>query len=176
MNSIAKLPNQPVSSMVRVAKALALGAFLASVPFAVDAGATETPFTHLAGAWSGSGTITLASGSKEQIRCRANYSVDGSGSNLDLTIRCASDAYKFELQSNVAHNGGSLSGNWAELTNHVGGTISGSASGNRINVTVGGALAAQLAMSTTATRQSISIQAPGTDLGNVSISLNKGAR
>ena len=155
---------------------MALGAVFALAASTGNAGATESPFTHLAGAWSGGGTITLASGSKEQIRCRANYNVDGSGSNLDLTIRCASDAYKFELQSNVAHNGGALSGNWAELTNHVGGTISGSASGNRINVTVGGALAARMAMSTSATRQSISIQAPGSDLANVSITLNKGAR
>src|SRR5262245_24605287 len=101
----------------------------AAVAFLATAGTAEAvggPFDQMSGTWSGGGAITLASGVKEQIRCRASYDV--SGSNLALTIRCASASYKFELQSNVAHSGGAISGTWAEMTHRVGGTISGNAS------------------------------------------------
>ena len=47
-------------------------AFLAT---AGSAEAVESPFAQMSGAWSGGGAITLASGVKEQIRCRANYDV-----------------------------------------------------------------------------------------------------
>ena len=143
-------------------------AFLAT---AGSAEAVESPFANMSGVWSGGGNITLASGVKEQIRCRANYDV--SGSNLALTIRCASASYKFELQSNVAHSGGAISGTWAEMTHRVGGTISGSASGNRINARVEGVLSAMLSMSTNAGKQSITIDAPGMEMSRVAISLNK---
>ncbi len=143
-------------------------AFLAT---AGQAEAVESPFANMSGAWSGGGNITLASGVKEQIRCRANYDV--SGPNLALTIRCASASYKFELQSNVAHSGGAISGTWAEMTNRVGGTISGNASGSRINARVEGVISAMLAMNTSAGKQSISIVAPGSEMSSVAISLNK---
>ena len=147
---------------------------LAMLAAAGAAQASESPFTGMAGAWSGTGAITLANGAKEQIRCRANYSVDGTGTNLQLTLRCASDSYKFELQSNVNHNAGSVSGTWAEMTHRVGGTISGSANAERINVRVEGTIAAMLAVSTKANKQSISIESPGSEMAAVAISMNRG--
>jgi len=146
----------------------------ATVVFLATAGsaeAVESPFAQMSGAWSGGGAITLASGVKEQIRCRANYDVNGS--SLALTLRCASASYKFELQSNVAHSGGVISGTWAEMTHRVGGTISGSASGNRINARVEGVLSAMLSVSTSAGKQSISIEAPGMEMSRVAISMTK---
>ena len=128
----------------------------------------------MSGSWTGSGIITTSNGNKERIRCRAKYDVDGGGSNLDLTLRCASDSYNFELQSNVAHNNGAVSGTWSENTRHVGGNIDGSARGNAISVRVSGVISATLGMSTNANQQSISIQAPGTELQSVAISLNRG--
>src|SRR4029079_19434016 len=110
--------------------------------------ASCSPFTAMAGSWTGGGVSTMASGNRERIRCRANYVVGGSGSNLDLTLRCASDSFKFELQSNVAHDNGSVSGSWAEMTRHVGGNIEGNARGNHISVRVSGVLSAHLGLST----------------------------
>ena len=101
---------------------------LVALPGAVEA--SSSPFTAMSGSWSGSGTITTSSGTKERIRCRAKYDVDGAGSNLDLTLRCASDSYNFELQSNVTHSNGAVSGTWSENTRRVGGNIEGSARGN----------------------------------------------
>jgi hypothetical protein len=135
--------------------------------------ASSSPFPAMSGAWAGSGVITLASGTKERIRCRANYDVDGDGSSVGLTLRCASDSYNFELQSNATHNNGTVSGNWSENTRHVGGNIEGSARGNAIQVRVSGTISAMLGVSTNGNQQSISIVAPGTDMSSVAISLSR---
>lgn len=138
--------------------------------------ASASPFVGLRGAWAGPGTITLASGTKEAIRCRAHYNVDGSGVNLKLDLRCSSDSFKFELQSDVSHRDGEVSGRWAELTNRVGGTIAGKAAGERIEVRVDGTISAMLAMSTRADKQMVSIQSPGGPMSTVAISLSRSAR
>jgi hypothetical protein len=157
-----------------LAGAAALLSF-AALPATVQA--FSSPFTAMAGAWSGSGTITTSDGNKERIRCRAKYDVDGAGSSLDMTIRCASDSYNFELQSNVAHKtDGTVSGNWSENTRRVGGNIEGSARGNAISVRVSGVISATLGMNTNGNQQSISIQAPGTELQSVAISMSRGAK
>jgi len=41
--------------------------------------AQQGPFAGLSGAWSGGGYLTLASGQRERLRCRANYHVDENG-------------------------------------------------------------------------------------------------
>jgi hypothetical protein len=157
-----------------LATAAAAAALLALVALPGSASASSSPFAGLSGSWSGGGVITMASGLKERIRCRARYDVGGSGASLDLTLRCASDSFNFELQSNVAHSNGVVSGTWAEMTRHVGGNINGVANGNQIQVRVSGTLSALLAMSTNANRQSISIEAPGSEMSSVAISLNRG--
>ena len=171
MISTSKSLKNKAQSVLAAAAAAGLLA-LAALPGAVQA--ATSPFTALSGSWSGGGVITMASGTKERIRCRASYDVDGSGANLDLTLRCASDSFKFELQSNVAHTNGAVSGTWAEMTRHVGGNIDGSARGNRIQVRVSGTLSALLAVSTNANQQSISIEAPGSEMSSVAISLSRG--
>jgi hypothetical protein len=138
-----------------------------------SAQATQSPFTAMSGAWSGAGVITLASGNKERIRCRAKYDVDGGGVNLDLMLRCAGDSYNFELQSNATHNNGAVSGSWSENTRHVSGNLEGSARGNVISVRVLGGISATLGVSTNGNQQSISIQAPGTEMSSAAISLSR---
>jgi hypothetical protein len=165
-------------SLTRKAKsaaaATAAAGLLALVALPGSLQAATSPFSAMAGNWAGGGVITMASGVKERIRCRANYIVDGNGSSLDLTLRCASDSFKFELQSSVAHSNGTVSGTWAEVTRHVGGNIEGSARGNHISVRVSGVISALLGMSTNANQQSISIQSPGSEMSSVAISLSRG--
>lgn len=141
-----------------------------------SANGSTSPFVGLNGAWAGPGTVTLASGAKEAIRCRANYNVDGGGANLKLELRCSSDSYKFELQSNVTHRNGEVSGHWAELTNRIGGTIAGKATGERIEVRVDGTLSAMLAVNTRADKQMVSIQSPGGPMSAVAISLSRSVK
>ena len=169
MFSTKSLTNHVNSAVAMAAAASLLG--LAALPGTAQA--FNSPFTAMSGSWIGTGTITTSSGNKERIRCRAKYDVDSGGSNLDLLLRCASDSYNFELQSNVAHNNGAVSGNWSENTRHVGGNIEGSARGNAISVRVSGVISATLGVSTNGNQQSISIQAPGTELQSVAISMNR---
>src|SRR3954465_7763653 len=170
MLSIRKSLTVHVKSALCVAAAATLLGF-AALPSAVQA--FSSPFTAMSGSWSGSGTITTSNGNKERIRCRAKYEVDGAGSSLDLTLRCASDSYNFELQSNATHRNGAVSGTWSENTRHVGGNIDGSAHGNAMSLRVSGIISATLGVSTNANQQSISIQAPGTELQSVAISMNR---
>ena len=60
--------------------------------------------------------ISLNTGAKEKIRCRAVYRVAETGADLQLELRCASDSYKFELQSAVSHSDGAISGTWSEVS------------------------------------------------------------
>ena len=133
----------------------------------------NSPFAGLSGSWAGPGSITLASGEKENIRCRANYNVDGGGVNLKLELRCSSDSFKFELQSSVSHSNGEVSGFWNELTNRVGGTIAGKAQGDLIEVRLEGSFAAMLEINTRADQQAVSIQSPGSKVSEVAMSLSR---
>jgi hypothetical protein len=134
---------------------------------------SNSPFVSLSGAWVGPGTVTLDSGAKENIRCRANYSVDSHGVNLKLDLRCSSDSLKFELQSSVSHNNGEVSGFWNELTHRVGGTVAGKAAGEQIEVRVEGPIAAILDINTRADHQTVAIQSPGSKMSEVAIPLSR---
>jgi len=105
---------------------------LVALPSAVEA--ASGPFAALAGTWSGNGTITMSNGAKERIRCRAEYNVAASGSDVDLTLRCASDSYNFNLSGNIGTDGHSLRGQWTENSRGIGGTVSGTLQGERMQV------------------------------------------
>jgi hypothetical protein len=168
---------KPLKNQVKsIAFAIAGAAALAFAALPAPVQASSSPFQALSGSWAGGGTLTMASGTKERLRCRARYDVNGGGSAVDLRLRCASDSFTFELQSNVAHSNGAVSGTWTETTRHVGGSIEGSARGNRINVRVSGVISALLAVNTNANQQSISIEAPGTEMAMVAISMNRGSK
>ena len=109
MFASSKSLSSKMKSGLTVAAAAALVGF-AALPETVQA--FNSPFTAMSDSWSGSGTITTSNGNKERIRCRAKYDVDSAGSSLDLMLRCASDSYNFELQSNATHANGAVSGNW----------------------------------------------------------------
>ena len=164
--------NTTTHSFVRALKGAAIALSLISSGAAAQA--MDSPFSNLNGSWAGPGVITLASGVKESIRCRATYSVDRTGINLNIALRCASESYKFELQSSVSHTNGAVSGFWNEKTNGVGGTISGNGTPGRINVRAEGPFSALLALNTRADRQSISISSPGSPLTEVAISMSRG--
>ena len=163
---------QSASSFTRSLKGAALALSLL-VPAAAQAG--ESPFTNLRGNWAGAGVITMASGVKENIRCRATYNVDPTGSNLNIALRCASESYNFNLTSSLTHSDGAVTGNWNESAYAVGGTITGRGSPGRIQVRAEGTIVnAVLAVTTRDNRQSVSIQSPGSPLADVAISLSRG--
>jgi hypothetical protein len=106
-------------------------AFVLSVVCASSAYSQST-FTSMAGSWSRSGLVQLRSGTHERVRCKASYVTPSNGLSLKLELRCASEAYKFELSSNIVQSGASILGDWFESTNRVGGRISGQNNGGLI--------------------------------------------
>jgi hypothetical protein len=117
------------------------------------------PFENLAGQWSGSGTIDLASGAQEPIKCRAAYDVLDQQNNLQLDIRCASQSYNFELRASANYNAGAITGTWSEATRNAAGTISGNAKGERFEITAkSSSFTASLTLTTRGDRQSVVIQ------------------
>jgi hypothetical protein len=161
------------TTMRRAFLMLALWLFMAGPVTAQS----QTPFDRLAGQWSGSGTIELAEGRREPIKCRASYDVLSERSNLQLNIRCASDSFNFELRGSATYSGGSISGSWSEATRNASGTISGKASGDRFQVLAKGpAFTADLSLVTQGNRQSVVIksQEKDTAVRAVTITLQRG--
>ena len=135
--------------------------------------AAENPFTHLAGNWTGSGKITVQNGSSERIRCRGAYKPSNADA-LSLSLRCASDSYKFELASEITYSGGNISGSWNEASRGVVGQLSGKATPALISATASSVgFTASLSIATRGTTQSVSMKSPGSDVSEVTISLAK---
>lgn len=135
--------------------------------------ADSAPFANYAGNWSGSGSITIADGGTERIRCRGTYTVDGSGNNLHQVLRCASDSYKFELTSDIAAKGSNITGSWSEASRGVNGSVEGSISNGQVTALVQtNGYAATFNVTTRGNKQSVAISSKG-ELRAVNISLAK---
>ena len=116
------------------------------------------PFAGMAGSWLGAGSLTMANGTQERLRCRADYRVGVSGSKMGLGLRCASDSYNFSLVGDVASDGRAVYGSWSETTRNVSGTVSGRVSGDRIQMLArGDSFSASLSLVTHGNRQSVTI-------------------
>jgi hypothetical protein len=141
---------------------------------AQDRGERGRPFGPLAGSWSGGGTLTTSSGTRERLRCRAQYSVGQGGRSLQLGIRCAGDSYRFDLASSVVTRRGRIYGRWSESSYNVSGTVSGTASGDRIRALAhGDTFSAGLALNTRGNRQSVTITPRGAAITGVQLSLQR---
>lgn len=106
-----------------IARPAVLLSFVFSQLFDVPARAES--FEHVAGSWSGDGTMKPSDGPREKVRCKADYVVKNSAQSVKLDVRCASDAYKMRLSANIDSAGTTLSGNWFESEYRQGGRIFG---------------------------------------------------
>ena len=134
------------------------------------------PFATMAGNWSGGGSIELTGEIKENLRCRATYNYGAANNSLALNIRCASDNYKIELTGNVVERRGQVSGQWKEVNYNAVGTIAGRVSGGRVTaVATSDKLTADLTVTTTGNRQSVTITPKASYLIGVQIALSRQA-
>jgi hypothetical protein len=137
-----------------IAAAVLLAPF-ASSPVHAQAGG---PFAGMAGNWAGGGTVTLDDGSRERLRCRASYAV--AGAQMQMTLTCASDAYKFQLGANVVDQGGVVSGNWTETSRNISGSLQGRGGGGSFEVVAStGGFNANISLRTAGNKQSINMRA-----------------
>lgn len=157
---------RPVSNASRTSKFFAQARRLtfAAVAFFIAALAASAshaqsgPFAGLAGNWSGGGTVTLDDGSSERIRCKATYRV--AGPNMEMTLTCASDAYRFALAASVVDQGGNVTGTWTETSRNVGGSLQGRGGGGNFQVVAQAAgFSARIALRTAGNKQTVDMSA-----------------
>lgn len=147
----------------------------AAVLFAASIANTESkaqsgPFAPMAGSWSGGGTVTLDDGSTERIRCRAKYAPIGP--TMEMSLTCASDAYKFNLGANVRSEGSAITGSWSEASRNISGSLQGrGGSGNFEVVASTAGFNANIALKTTGNKQTVTMRADSQFRGaNISLS------
>lgn len=147
------------------------GAFSLTV---ASAPASAGPFTPMAGEWTGSGQVTVSSGSNERLRCRASNSAGQDGEVLNLSIKCASDSYKIDLSGYIKNSNGAVSGEWSETNYNSAGSLQGHVSAGRINaLAIGNTFSARLSMIGTGNKLSVTFQPEAVDVKQVSLSFQR---
>lgn len=149
---------------------LGLSALLATGAGPASAGA----FSDLAGSWSGGGTLTRRDGNNERLRCLARYDVGRAGELANLSIKCASDSFKFDLSGYMVNSAGTVSGQWSEPNYNSSGSLDGRVSDGKISAhAIGNTFSALLSVSTRGNRQTVTIQPQETDVTRVLLSFQR---
>lgn len=152
----------------------AAGLLVIALGLSGGAARAASPLSPLAGTWSGGGTLSTSDGLQERLRCRASYDVNGSGAEVRLNLRCASQSYNFDLRGDAVYSGGAISGSWSEATRNASGTISGRANGDHIEAAArGDNFSANLSLTTHGNRQTVSIRPQSANVTAVSLSLSR---
>jgi hypothetical protein len=149
---------------------MAVFALAASAGLAVSAAGPFAPFD---GSWSGSGHVRFDNGKTESIRCKAYYTPKSAGAGLGLALRCASASNKIELRATLTAAGDRVQGSWEDRSFNTSGSVSGTANGNQIKLSItGGGLSGSMTVMTSGQSQSISVRTDG-GLRGVQISLRR---
>jgi hypothetical protein len=129
---------RPISRVLALALAATFGVYALSDPSqGQSASAKAAPAKEergLEGAWSGGGSVSFATGSREQARCRAHYS-RASKNSYRLNATCATASGK-AAQTATVHKVGEnkYSGNFHNPDYDISGTISVIVNGNSQSV------------------------------------------
>jgi hypothetical protein len=157
--------------LVLVAFTFIAGVLVAQRSFAQK---SELPFAALTGAWAGNGQVRLEGGKKERIACRAYYTPREGGGGVGIALRCASTGFAINLRSQVTALEGRVSGTWEEQTFNISGTVNGRANAGSLSVAIsGGGLNGSMTVSYGGPTQQVAINATGTALKGVLITLTK---
>ncbi len=115
----------------------------------------------------------MEDGTLERIRCKANYRIDDTGTALEQVLRCASDSYRFDIQSNAMSREGNVAGSWSEFSRNISGQLEGRVAGGQITALLQApTFAATLRIVLRGKRQSVSISSQG-QIRHVSINLSR---
>ncbi len=148
-------------------------ATLLAFPATGQAGPEEV-FKKLAGSWHGAGQLVLSDGNKERISCRGYYTLKSGGDALTIAIRCNSPNYNIEMRSLLNSGGGSVRGDWEERTFNATGTVSGSASDDRISLAISGAITGSMSIAVGGASHKVNITTSGVGFKSVSMTLSRG--
>ena len=135
---------------------------------------TGGPFAAFIGSWRGSGQATIKDGHHERISCRATYSGTDSGQALTISLTCASDSYRFNVESYVEAKGQNIHGHWEEMTRKVQGDLTGRVDGGQFTGTVtGGLFSVDMSIRATDRAQAVSMVPHGADVTDLEVTLNR---
>jgi len=154
-------------------RAVVAAAILGSAATVIDPAFAAGPFRPFLGSWSGRGEITTQDNRREPISCRATYDGDDEQS-LSITLVCASDAFRINIESNVTEEEGALRGQWRETTRGVQGDVSGQIGRGDFEgqVTAGG-VTVGMSIRVSGRKQAVSIRPSAGDIRGVDIVLSK---
>jgi hypothetical protein len=143
---------------------------------AATTGARANPgLENLVGAWSGSGRLNYSDGSSEGIRCNAYYTLHGGA--FSLAIQCRSDKNPIHIRSKLNISGNRLSGAWEERTFNASGKATGTVSGQRIDLNVGGGgFTGSMTVSIGRSTHRVRIETQGIAISRATIELRKSGR
>jgi hypothetical protein len=133
------------------------------------------PFAKFEGDWRGSGQVTGADGNHERITCRASYSIPPSGAALSQSLICASDNYRFEVQSDVVvTDGHDVQGRWQETTRSASGDLVGRIADGQFTGNVSGAgFTAEISIRMVGGKQAVSITPHGANVARVELVMSR---
>ena len=125
-----------VSQMLR---AVAAGGFAVVVGLSgAGVSCARAEPVSLAGSWSGNGSISFASGSKEKARCRARFAKTGA-SSYAMAASCATPSAKVDQTATLYKSGAnSFTGNFFNQQYNTGGSIRITVSGRTQSVRLNG--------------------------------------
>ena len=131
------------------------------------------PLGDLTGYWSGSGSIALANGKTERVKCNVVYKANG-GTEVRQTMRCASADYSINSLAELRVKGSQVTGTWEERTYSAKGDVTGRFGGDSFALSIQGAsFSAAMHVTLSNCKQSLNITPQGLDVSRVSISLAK---
>lgn len=144
--------------------------FLLTAAASMTAGATIV--TDLPGRWTGWGSVTLATGQSEQVKCVATYFVEGA--TVRQNLRCASQSYKIDAVANLSVANGRVTGQWEERTWSVGGSVTGRQTDKGFDLAINGPnFGAAMLVGGTNCKQSINIMPKGFEISRIALNLGK---
>lgn len=137
-------------------------------------GAKASSIDELIGYWSGAGSVTLANGNTERVKCAVTYKVTDNGSQIKQSMRCASTDYSINAQADLTVKGERVSGSWEEKTYSAVGQVTGRYTGGAFQLSIQGAsFSAALNLTLSNCKQSINITPQGLEVTKISIGLGK---
>ena len=80
---------------------------------------------HLAGRWSGQGTVTPASGPSESFRCIITYLMGDGSAQVRQNLRCHGESYQFDAATRLQISGVQVTGVWTDNIYALTATVSG---------------------------------------------------
>jgi hypothetical protein len=140
---------------------------------AMPAGAGDSNFASLDGAWFGSGSVRLENGKSERLKCKGYYNAKGGGAALGMAITCGNASFKINMRANLTSAGGKIAGTWEEREFNQNGAVTGKQTGNGFVLKFGGAISGTMSVSLTGASQTVSISTGGPGFTGVNLQFAK---